>query len=375
VRHLLIPCLVICVVVLGGVDAMAVPSATTYRVPSPDGNADLEVMVLPSDIGYGFYYGVKYEPAKDEVRFRHMAENGCNTISLSARSTEHLARLLDLGIETGLLSSAHPIIRSGMQKWEQPEGMPPPEEFGKYVDQWPERVAYSFDEPRPTKGKEDELEAALQKRTDAAHAVGVRIGTAIEGESAWRFSHTLDVNIVIAHSLCRLLKDKIEAHGGEVWAYTILESRNELLTRYYTGLWCWKMRPRVFLAWNYMDLRNSPTGGSHDAAKPTPDGPVATPALDGWREGILDYRLLLTLEDLIVKNPAYPIAKDAARWLERLENRVRTFPTETLPAGRTRRWQSIDPSIVSGTAVPPEANFELIRAQVLTYIEQLQKTE
>jgi len=371
VRHLLIPCLVICVVVLGGVDAVAAPSATMHRVPSEDGNADLEVMVLPSDIGYGFYYDHVRDPAKDEVRFRHMAENGCNTIALGARSTQDLARMLDLGIETGLLSSAHPIFRLGMQKWEQPEGMPPPEEFGKYVDQWPEMVAASFDEPREREG----LEADLQARTDAAHAVGVRIGTAIEGESAWRYSHTLDVNIVIADSLCRLLKDKIEAHGGEVWAYTILESRNELLTRYYAGLWCWKMRPRVLLPWNYMDLLASPTGSSHDAAKPTPDGPVATPALDGWREGILDYRLLLTLEDLIVKNPVYPIAKDAARWLERLENRVKTFPTENLPAGRTVRWQSIDPIIVVGTAVPPEANFALIRAQLLTYIEQLQKTE
>jgi len=332
--------------------------------------------VPPADCGFGFYcnYQLFGYPEHWRQCFRHMREYGANTFtcySLTGLDGRDVARQMDYAAEIGMADPQFPLFvlpdcgASNFGKLIEDA-----RSKAKYADRWPELIGYNADEPSPSNF---EQVASVAREY---HECGFRTGTAISGAATLAFGELLDICCVHMDGITRPVLDKLRREDVEFWTYNCtLRGTNAPLHRYYTGVWTWKVRPMVNLSWGYMHDGNSKIreDGTWNAlrvcehALGTPDGPMSTVGLEGWREGIVDYRLLRELERQIVAHPSHEQAADAGEWLQDLSDRVDTrfWPGGRGPGYAQYYWD------VPDTAVPPIADFNAMRKQALEYLDQL----
>jgi len=340
--------------------------------------------VPPSDCGFGFYtdkgrYG--YQGAKYErMYFEHMREMGCNTFTAYSGSADDIVRQLDIAYEAGLLDKRFAVLVL--------DGSPDPEHFeviikarqiGKYSKDWPELIFYGHDEPQNT------VDAAKQARalTRKIHEIGrqaripLRTATAIGGSQCLHFGDGLDVWIVHSPGSSDFLREICQRDDKGWWMYNCrIHGTNPAFHRYYTGVWTWKVRPRVNLVWGYMQDAASKVleDGTWNAkyvlehALPTPEGPMATAGLEGFRDGTVDYRILRQLERLVEENPGNEQVPLIAAWFQDLYDQ--TYPNTFWPGLPPLDWEiNYKSGTVVSTVLPP-VDCASVREQALKFIEQ-----
>jgi len=332
VRHLLIPCLVICIVVSGGVvgvlgddDAVAVPPT-----------------IPPSDTGVGLFYDIEKmgrleeggrSPEAVRKHFREMVEAGCNTLTLYATSVEETAMHMDIAIEEGLVGRFPVILlarnneRKSLDRYVQSA-----KRLSEHRAQWPEIVVYGPDEAG---GGGQEGMADIAEKVHAAH-----MRLCLTTWAPLDYAGIADIIMPIAGRCTEEIRAGIREAGSEFWAYSVGPfhySTNYHLSRFIAGLWRWKVRPEVFLGWSYMDCR---------------------------RDGCLDYRVLRALEEALAKqdNP------EAREWLEKLRADIPWSPYTGIPP-RAPRYAR--PYLATETGMPKMANFDLYRQWAGYYLSEL----
>ncbi len=336
--------------------------------------------VPPSDCGFGFYVDparCSY-PHNERLYFEHMRVMGCNTLTIDGRAGESddaqaldIARRIDLAIEVGLLDARFPVVvlpsRDGADRPGQV--LLEAKKRGVHGASWPELIRYRMDEP---KARPDSAESVRQF-SQKFHDLGLRTGTALGAPAAFLCGDALDVWIIHMDTVSDEIRDKCRRDGAEWWTYNgYLHDTNAPLHRYYAGVWTWKVRPRVNLMWAYMHDAASkvlPDGrwqakSDFDHAIGAPDGPIGSVALEGFRDGAVDYRILRHLEKLVEQSPAHEKAPVVAAWLQQLHDQVRPmfWPLEIQNTGRFKDRGITD------TLEPPVDCVE-VRKQALTFIE------
>jgi hypothetical protein len=209
---------------------------------------------------------------------------------------------------------------------------------------WPELVSYNQDEPGLA------ARDAVAQYAQAAHAAGLRSGTAITGDIALQIGDPLDIWIIHMDSMTEALRAGLPGDKAR-WLYNCsLRGSNAALHRYWTGVYTWAMAPEVCLTWTYThdpESRIRPDGTwdlrrVYDTATCDAEGnPLPTVALEGMQEGIIDSRFLQALARL--NTP------DGNAYLSELRAQV---PVAFWPGGRVREYSSY-PWDVPDTAVPP----------------------
>jgi len=342
VRHLLIPCLVICVVVLGGVvgvlgddDAVAVPP-----------------IIPPSDTGVGLFYDIGWmgrieeggrSPEAVRKHFREMVAAGCNTLTLYAYNVEETAMQMDIAIEEGLVER-FPVfmLTNNIDAEKSPyKFVQSAKAVSEHRAQWPEIIFYG----------PDEIEGGNQERmadlAETIHAEGMRLG--LTTYAPLDYAGIADIIVPLAYACTEEVRTGIRAAGSEFWAYEVgpfHRSTNYHLPRFIAGLWRWKVRPDVFLGWSYMDCRGD------------------TPVIRGMRDGCMDYRVLRALEEALAKqdNP------EAREWLEKLRADIPWNPYTGIPP-RAPRYAL--PYLNIEVGIPKMANFDLYRQWAGYYLSEL----
>ena len=372
-------------------------SAGDYAVPI---RCDRNTVTVPlhvtapvprADMGFGFYAdGFRYNyPEHERLYLQHMAEYGCNTIAAYGRPTltgetgqtkaSGLARALDLGIEVGLIDKRFAVLC--LDADDVGDNITDVKRYARHFEKYPELVGYNYDEPR-WKEPEEMLEWRKKVQTLSAlfHEKGFRSGTALVQPGVFALGDLLDIWIVgqwdyAPNNQVRSYARKL---GAEVWVYDCyMDAFSAPAERYYTGLFSFRVRPGVNLKWTYMDIKESriePDGTwklnpFRQHAVGSPDGPLATVGLVGWREGIVDYRVLQELERLIEADPKrhYRVAAKAAGWLQEL--------LDSVPMS-FRMYYALQKQPESGeyercAEALNRTNFGRIRRQALEYIKQL----
>ena len=353
------------------------PSAVgTYTVPircnSNTVTVTVDVIDIPdSDIGYGFYtdYVRFADPLRGREYARHQARHGMNTFTPYARElpaefgvdNRDAAALLAWHIETGLseglvdrrfpllcLSCGPDDIKAAQVRFGRPE--------------WPELVSYNQDEP-PVSAAD-----TVRRYAEDAKALGLRSGTAIDGEIAMQIGDPLDIWILHMDSMSAQAIDAAQEKGKARWLYNCaMRGSNAPLERYWAGVYTWAVDPEVCLTSAYMhdaESRIMPDGTwrmsrYYGKAAADKDGmPLPTVALKGMADGIIDSRLLqeLARRDTPAGNA----------YLESLRARV---PVDFWPDGKRRDWNSGVPGYyvwdIPDVSVPPidmvEMREELVR--------------
>lgn len=343
----------------------------TYTVPikCQQNECTVYLRVTPavpeSDMAVGFYtdYTRFSYPEQEKAYYQHMADHGCTTMTAYGYEADgrDLARELDLAVETGL-------ARFPLFALAGPRAVELARKYAKHYDKWPTLVGYNCDEPSRN------LDKQVQESAADWHIKGFKTGTAI-GPSVWLLGRHLDVWCIGVASNNIFLEELAEKQKAEVWNYNHgLRGTNAALNRYQTGLYCFATRPKALLLWAYMNDKNSmvrPDGKwnalrVNEHALGTPDGPLSTVGLEGFRDGTIDYRILRTLEETILADPKHPTAPAAAAWLQELVERVewRFWPGGVEPYGYY--WD------VPDTAVPP-VDFTAMRKQACLYLQEMGK--
>jgi len=330
--------------------------------------------VPESDVGFGFYtdWGRYAYPEHERLYFRHMAEYGCNTFTpygLTAKNAAIIARQIDAAIEEGLLDERFPLLCLSVGKTELDEA----KELGQHTEQWPELIGYNWDEP----GATEETARGVAAESEAWHEAGYRTGTALSANSAFLFGELLDIWILHMDTVSKYIRRHAKNLGAEFWMYNCTaRGTNAPLHRYYNGIYTFAVRPRVNLMWAYMHDAKSRINkdgtwwynGCCEHALLTPDGPISTVGLEGYRDGTVDYRVLRELERLIEANPKHKVTPEAAAWLQDLVDRV---DTRFWPGGRHADDYSDYPWDGRDTVVPPITDFSEMRRQALGYLAQI----
>ena len=273
--------------------------AVTLNVTAP---------VPAADCGFGFHTDYPRYGYPDHWRqyFRHMRQHGANTFTCygwNGLDGSDIARQMDYAAEIGMADPRFPVFVLP-QGWASnfDKLIEDAKSKAKYADRWPELIGYNADEPSP--GIIEQVAMVAREY----HECGFRTGTSISGPSTLAFGQLLDICCV---------------HMDGTWN----------------------------------------AGRSNDFALASPDGPISTVGLEGWREGIVDYRILRELERQIELHGDSPAAWPAARWLQVLADKVDTL---LYPEGMKRGyWWDSD------LTVPAVADFNAMRKEALEYLDQL----
>lgn len=310
--------------------------------------------VPPSDCGFGFYgnYQAYSYGGQEPLYLKHMRDYGCNTFTAYSWTADgsDLVRQMETAARVGLLDKRFGILVLPTS----PPGtlIPRAVEAGRDSEAWPELIAYNHDEPR--RDQEDSVRAASR----TVHDAGLRTGTAMGAASAFLMGDCLDIWIVHMNVVNDTLRELCRRQDAEWWVYNCnLRGTNAPLHRYYTGAWTWKVRPKVNLLWAYQHGGTSlvhkdgtwAPGRAWEHALGAPDGPMSTVGLEGVRDGIIDYRVLRRLEQLVAAHPRHEKVPEIAHWLQSITDRVDTqfWPLGRDPGYAEEFWD------VPDTAVPP----------------------
>jgi len=311
-----------------------------------------------------------------------------------ANMAQHVAWRMDALIEEGLIDPKIPMFNTSGGGRELSKCRP----LSKYPDRWPETLLWmTIDEPAP-----EAAGPAIAAFQEGQASTG-RSGCALGSDSCFAYGRHADVWIVMMQRLTTALIDKAERDGAEIWVYNChIRGTNAPLHRYYTGAWTLKVRHAtervtptlVNLMWTYMHdngSRINEDGTWHalrvcEHALGAPDGPVGTVGLEGYRDGVLDFRILRELERELAKWPRhkgdwpsdkttnpYGIVDDSARWLQSV---LDDSPLAFYPPGEGwRDFRECYSWDVPDTAHPRHKDFVGIRRKALEYLMELRKPE
>jgi hypothetical protein len=183
----------------------------------------------------------------------------------------------------------------------------------------PELLLYVVDEP-DTPDRQETARAVMAKIAAFRQAHPewkVRTVTAIGDQGAAAVGDLYDVWIYAAHAVTPAVAERARRGGKELWSYICnLCAVDAINHRYYYGYWAWAAGVKGCANWAYADPHFHARYGNkltwdmlaeHEdeyipyycLAMPEPDGPVPTIGWEAVREGIDDYRYLLTLRKLI----------------------------------------------------------------------------
>jgi len=261
--------------------------------------------------------GLFYTPgrwADEPACMSAMAQSGLNTLATQARpvpgepegkqtAAQHTARQLNNAAAAGLLDSRFPVICYSVG----PKDVVEAKKYRAPSAKWPELIVQSIDEPNHTQ------EATLRQYYGEAHKAGLRIGTALAGYVATGYTcippwcrpedkgkwvpgmgQYLDAWVMLVGTFDPTMRAACEKQGALFGAYLAYPS-SPILDRWTYGLWAWKVKPTILLAWAAL---NKQEGWDYSRIAEKPDGTIDPSGLKGIREGILDYRVLQAVRDL-----------------------------------------------------------------------------
>ena len=338
------------------------------------------------DVTYGMYYRHSHQESQfrteaflDRV-LADMKAHGMNSFSvyadLSEKQADGTARLSRNGgtpyhyadrscglnwqmqklAQGGLLQPGHPLLLLADYRFTTSVDLIR-ELYETRDPDWPEFLLYLVDEPHTEKQREQ------AKRLNAlAHTVpGVRTTTAlaIPGELADCYDvWIVSTSVAEFAEVYELAREK----KRELWAYNCIWNGSQPLNdRYYTGLYTWWAGLRGNWQWCYtegckgtadfsaaLNLRipyyEDPWYATY--VLPTPEANIATPGWEARREGIDDYRYLLTLKQELAKAKAndkyrsHAAVTQASRFLRETTAAARR-PDAELPAALPERTYSM----------------------------------
>lgn len=304
----------------------------------------------PLEVGAGLFYTPgKY--ANETLYLAAMRDAGCNTFAPQARplagqpagetAGQAIAREVNAAAQVGLLDVRFPVICYSVNPPDLIEA-----KLHKLPDvDWPELVVQSIDEPNQTQ------ETTLRQYRDAAHAAGMRIGTALAGYGATGYAQQLpwctpenagkwvpqigqylDLWICLVGTFGEGTFAAARKQGAQVGGYLAYPSSN-VLDRWTLGLWAWKAKTFVNLLWAAI---NPQEGWDYSRIREVSGTEFDAGGLDGIREGILDYRVLQAVRDL--HTPA------ADKWLASVEEQVPLgwWPSGYVATDQDKQVPSVD---------------------------------
>jgi hypothetical protein len=329
--------------------------------------AAVDGVYLPApDCGFGLFY-CPQETANETWTFAAMRDAGCNTLAVQARplpgqqtgtAAEAIARELNNAAQVGLLDPTIPVICYSVD----PPDVVAAKSLKDPTLKWPELIQQSVDEPNHTQ------EATLRQYRDAAHALGLRIGTAVAGyvctgytqELPWcapedvgkpvpGMGMYLDFWVCLVGTWGEGTREAAKAQGAELGAYLAYPS-SIVLDRWTCGLWAWKARVRMVLLWAAL---NKQVGWDYSRVAENPAGAAQQPGLVGIAAGIIDYRVLQAVRDLHTAK--------TDEWLASVEAQV---PLNWWPRNYVKDNQDKE---------VPTIDMDKIRAEGLAFLKEAQR--
>ncbi len=290
------------------------------------------------------YYSDSYLPEEmatgpmQAAYYRDMAEHGMNSVSLYVvpeRETEggyeidlhHDWRYptsdvrAPLGISeriaqmkaAGLVGGGRPLVLisggSGLYDWgafRDPASVQSLLQSGAALG-WPELLFYMHDEPN--------LEARVEavRRTHARVYADIPEARTVTAIGEYGIEHVGDLYDVWIASLAAVDEDLIERarrEGKQLWAYDCRhQGQRPAFDRFVCGLWAWRTGIRGLGQWAYYSKGTLAPDADGRWTVPanwtewymiaSEAGPIGTVGWEARREGIEDYRTLITLERLV----------------------------------------------------------------------------
>ena len=298
------------------------------------------VRLDPADICFFMYYSDSYLPVEvasanyQAMYYRDMAEHGMNSVSLYVVPEDAESRIVldrdlryepgdprySLGIRqrlsqmlaAGLVDDQHPLVLisggKGHYDWGAFRSVSTIRglmDMGKQLG-WPEILFYLYDEPN------DDARIANVRRTHEAkyaHVPEARTVTAIDTYGIDHVGELYDVWIAGLASFTPEMVQKAEQMGSELWAYDCRQrGQVPLFDRYLCGLWTFNSGIKGMGQWAYYSRKvlekdengiyQVPANWDEWYMIASAEGPIGTVGWEARREGIKDYRTLLTLERL-----------------------------------------------------------------------------
>jgi len=366
---------------------------------------DLHVVppIPEPDMGFGYYFVPPHHQYPEHMRaqFEHMRDLGCNTFTIyhgfpdpEASSSQNIAAQLDLALDVGLIDGSVPIFVMHCN----PPDIDGAYQYGKRVEDWPELLGYGKDEPGNTVQDEAEARGMVSMFNNNGER-RYRSGSAIAGNSIYRFGDGLDIWICLMSDLTDAIRREAQRQDKELWAYSCTtRGTNAPLNRYFSGWWCFKNRPKVLMQWCYMDRmlirdRKVPSCvhedgswtpvGYYEYCLASPSGPISSVGADARRDGVVDYMVLCELERAILaarvnadEDPVFhALIKEASQWLQDQTDLADTnfWPNDVQPEGDCTtgncHWDARD------LVAPPEGlrDFNGLRRQAMEYTDSLKQ--
>ena len=175
---------------------------------------------------------------------------------------------------------------------------------------WPPFAVQMHDEPTVKQPKSFFTWSEGWKRSDVLTA------TAMSGKAAAAMGYLHDVWIVHTGQITPEMVREAGRQGAEVWTYTYsMGAYNALSNRYMAGIYTWALKLRGNYQWAYYHNDHFIIGQGSD--------PAPLVSWEGRREGVDDYRYLMTVEALLADtDPKDAIAREARVWLDKLHTDV-----------------------------------------------------
>jgi len=337
---------------------------TSGRYAVPFGADILTLHVTPplpeAEVGFGFYMTPTFFacPKRESAYYKLAAQSGANTLAAHAQpvpnapgrcGAEWLARQLNLAGAAGLLRPHVPVQTTGIGVRELPAAQALAE------CPWPELIAQGPEESRP----QDALRC--KRRRFQANARGYRLGTTTSDYYVESIAPVADICIWQAQSAGHHNIARCRDLGAERWTFhsELTNQQNAALNRYAWGTWAYRLRASVNLIWAFVHVAGDVV---YSQCADTPDGPVTTPALEGLREGTVDYRALQALAAIG--------GAEAVEWIGHTLSRVRLsfWPDGYHPPGYCVTDNYRDEQVMRG-AQKPHIDMDRVRALALQWWE------
>ncbi len=316
-----------------------------------------QVTLDPAQSTYFMYYSDSYLPEEmasgplQAAYYRDMAEHGMNSVSLYVvpeRETEtgfeidlhHDVRYppgdvrAPLGIAeriaqmkaAGLVGGGRPLVLisggSGLYGWgafRDPNSVRSLMQLGATLG-WPELLFYMHDEPN------DEARVAGVRDTHARVYEDIpeaRTVTAIGEYGIEQIGDLYDVWIAAISAVDEDLIERARREGKQLWAYDCRhQGQRPAFDRFVCGLWAWRTGIKGLGQWAYYSkemlapdedgLWHVPEDWKEWYMIASEAGPIGTVGWEARREGIEDYRTLITLERLVAEHSDFADAHTAA---------------------------------------------------------------
>ena len=304
------------------------------------------IKLLNPDISFGMYYdegrnpniysSLKYQKIYFEDMKRHgmntttiynypevLNEDGsvyCNFEQSLAGSKEGLNNVMNTLNETGLVANGMPIIFISKKYGNSlGSGDLSKSTIKEIIRQsrekdWPEFIFYMVDEPGRSK-KTKRAKAIYNQSYGLLHeSLRPKLITAIAPIGIDKVGELYDIWVYYSYYSGQINKYKKLAQelGKEFWIYDCKENRFDPgEQRYFAGLFTYKAKAKGNFCWAYIHYKDlfvkeednilPDSAPKYGYVLPSENGPITFIKWEGRREGIDDYRYLLTLSKAIKK--------------------------------------------------------------------------